>query len=91
MEIQLRSLGRSHQAGEGPPATVADIDWDGKPEVVFGNFSGQIQIIDGDNGSLAKSIQVYIANLKTEPVLVDADADGKLDIIVANYNNTANT
>ena len=77
--------------GGDSPATIADIDLDGKPEVVFGNFSGQIRVLNGENGSLAKNIQVFTANLQTEPVLTDVNADGSLDIIVANYNNSGNT
>jgi len=74
--------------GGDSPATIADIDNDGKPEVIFGNFSGQLRVINGENGSLAKNIQVYPNALQTEPVLVDANNDGNLDIIVANYFST---
>lgn len=77
--------------GGDSPATIADIDHDNKPEVIFGTFSGQIRVLNGENGSLAKSIQVYSNALQTDPVLVDANNDGNLDIIVANYFNTANT
>ena len=74
--------------GGDSPATIADIDGDGKPELVFGNFSGQIRVLNGENGTLAKNIQVYPNALQTEPVLVDANNDGILDIIVANYFST---
>ncbi len=74
--------------GDSPP-TIADIDNDGKPEVVFGNFSGQIRILNGEDGSLNKNIQVISSTIQTDPVLVDINNDGNLDIIVANhFNNT---
>lgn len=74
--------------GDSPP-TIADIDNDGKPEIVFGNFSGQIRILNGENGSLNKNIQVTNSTIQTDPVLVDVNNDGNLDIIVANhFNNT---
>lgn len=41
--------------GDSPP-TVADMDEDGLPEILFGNFSGEIRILNGEDGSLAKSI-----------------------------------
>lgn len=74
--------------GDSPP-TIADIDNDGKPEIVFGNFSGQIRILNGEDGSLNKNIQVISSTIQTDPVLVDVNNDGNLDIIVANhFNNT---
>ncbi len=75
--------------GGDSPATIADIDADGKPEVVFGNFSGQVRILNGENGSLVKNIQVYTANLQTDPALTDVNNDGVLDILVANHNNSS--
>jgi outer membrane protein assembly factor BamB len=77
--------------GGDSPATIADIDNDNKPEVIFGNFAGQIRVLNGENGSLAKTIQAFTNALQTEPVLTDVNNDGKLDIIVANYFNSANT
>lgn len=74
--------------GGDSPATIADIDHDNKPEVIFGNFAGQIKIVNGENGTIAKTIQVYPNAMQTEPVLVDANNDGNLDIIVANYFST---
>ncbi|MBK8492797.1 MAG: VCBS repeat-containing protein [Saprospirales bacterium] len=70
--------------GDSPP-TVGDVDGDGKPEVLFGNFSGQVRILNGENGSLAKSIQVFPNALQTAPTLCDVNQDGHLDFIVANY------
>ena len=77
--------------GGDSPATIADIDADGFPEVIFGNFAGQLRILNGENGSLAKNIQVFTNALQTDPVLVDANADGNLDIIVGSYFNSGNT
>lgn len=76
--------------GGDSPATIADIDKDNKPEVVFGNFSGELRVLNGEDGSLAKSIQVYTTSaLQTDPVLVDANNDGNLDIIVGSYHNNS--
>ncbi len=72
--------------GDSPP-TIHDIDGDSLPEILFGNFSGEVRILNGEDGSLAKAIQVDNNPIQTEPSLVDVNFDGKLDIIVANYIN----
>lgn len=74
--------------GDSPP-TIADIDHDGKPEVLFGNFNGEIISLNGEDGSTDKTIQAdpYAQALQTEPSLVDIDNDGDLEIIAANYRN----
>ncbi|MBK8848503.1 MAG: PQQ-binding-like beta-propeller repeat protein [Bacteroidetes bacterium] len=74
--------------GDSPP-TVADIDNDNKPEILFGNFSGQIRILNGEDGSLAKQIQVTTGPVQTEPTLCDVNGDSMLDIIVANHFNNS--
>lgn len=74
--------------GDSPP-TVADMDNDGKPEVLFGNFNGEIRVLNGEDGSTAKVIQVIPEQraLQSEPTLVDVDNDGDLDILAASYFN----
>lgn len=76
--------------GDSPP-TVADIDGDMIPEVLMGNFTGELRIFNGEDGSINKTISVDPFNgaLQTEPALVDVNGDQQLDIIVANYFNTA--
>jgi outer membrane protein assembly factor BamB len=72
--------------GDSPP-TAADIDGDGMPEILFGNFNGQVRILNGEDGSLYRNIQVATGAVQTEPTLCDVDADGQLDFIVANHFN----
>lgn len=76
--------------GDSPP-TVADIDNDGKPEVLFCNFNGQLRIYNGEDGSTNKIIQVDPHNgpIQTEPTLVDVNNDQQLDIIMASHFNTS--
>ncbi len=74
--------------GDSPP-TIADMDGDSLAEIFFCNFSGQLRVYNGEDGSTDKNIQVDNGPVQTEPTLVDVNNDGMLDIIVANhYNNT---
>ena len=74
--------------GDSPPS-AADIDQDGLPEVLFGNFNGEIRILNGEDGSTAKIIQANPNGnaIQTEPTLVDVNNDGQLDILAANFFN----
>ena len=75
--------------GDSPPV-VADLDHDSLPEIAFGNFNGQIRILNGEDGSTAQQIQAdpNFGPLQTAPSLVDVNQDGRLDIIAASYFNT---
>lgn len=74
--------------GDSPP-TVADMDQDNLPEILFGNFQGQIRILNGEDGSLDKIINANPnANaVQTEPTLVDINNDGVPEILGANFFN----
>lgn len=76
--------------GDSPP-TVADMDQDGLPEILFGNFTGQIAILNGEDGSIAQTIQAVWPQsaLQTEPIPIDINSDGTLEIIACNYFNTS--
>ncbi|MGL5889893.1 MAG: FG-GAP-like repeat-containing protein, partial [Bacteroidia bacterium] len=74
--------------GDSPP-TVTNIDNDTFPEFFFCNFNGQLRIVNGENGSVNKTIQVDPngSTIQTEPSLVDVNSDGRLDIIMASHYN----
>jgi outer membrane protein assembly factor BamB len=74
--------------GDSPP-TVADIDQDGLPEILFGNFSGEIQVLNGEDGSTEKIIAAIDSGsaIQTEPSVLDVNGDGQLDILGANFFN----
>lgn len=74
--------------GDSPP-TATDFDNDGLPEILFCNFNGQLRIINGEDGSPDKTIQVDPTGnpVQTEPTLADLNNDGTLDILVGNYFN----
>ncbi len=74
--------------GDSPP-TIGDVDGDSLPEILFGNFDGEVRVLNAEDGSTAKVIQADPNGntVQTEPVLTDVNGDGRLDFIVANYFN----
>ena len=53
----------------------------------MGTFGGNILVLNGEDGSTAKTIPVDNGPIQTAPSLVDVNFDGRLDIIVTNYFN----
>ena len=74
--------------GDSPPS-IADVDNDGKPEILFGNFTGQIRSLNGEDGSVDQVIQAdpFGVAVQTEPTVVDIDQDGDMEVIAASYWN----
>ncbi len=60
---------------------VADLDGDGKPEVIGGLY--KIFILNGEDGSLWKEIDTPGSRVWPGIVVADMDADGDLEIVTA--------
>ncbi len=73
--------------GSDSPPTIADLDNDGKPEILHGEFGGYVLCINGEDGSVAWEIAVDINSwVQTAPTIVDLDGNGQLDFVVATWN-----
>lgn len=73
--------------GSDSPPTIADIDNDGKPEILHGNFSGWVTCLNGEDGSIAWDFQAdQNCWIQTAPAILDVDNDGQLDFVVANWS-----
>lgn len=74
--------------GSDSPPTIADIDNDGKPEILHGEFGGYVICINAENGSVAWEIPVDLNSwIQTAPTIVDLDGNGQLDFVVGTWNN----
>ncbi len=75
--------------GSDSPPTVADVDDDGRLEVLHGEFGGWVRCLHADDGSLQWHIPVDRNSwIQTAPTILDADGDGELDFIVATWNRS---
>ena len=73
--------------GSDSPPTVGDIDNDGKPGILLGNFGGWVTCLNGEDGSIAWDLPVDMNSwIQTAPIILDADNDGQLDFVVANWS-----
>lgn len=73
--------------GSDSPPTIADIDNDGKPEILHGEFLGYVMAINAENGTQAWEILVDSNSwIQTAPTIVDLDNNGQLDFVVATWN-----
>ncbi|MFZ1730108.1 MAG: FG-GAP-like repeat-containing protein [Bacteroidota bacterium] len=76
--------------GSDSPPTIADVDGDGVLEILHGEFGGYVICLNAETGAFEWELTVDTHSwIQTAPTLLDADADGKLDFIVATWNSTA--
>jgi len=64
---------------------VADINDDGKPEVIVGSGDGKVYALNGENGQLIWSFSTGDW-IFSSPAVADIDRDGLLDIVVGSVN-----
>ena len=72
--------------GSDSPPTVADLDGDGKPEILHGEFGGYVICINGEDGSVKWELSVNTNSwVQTAPAILDVDDNGQLDFVVATW------
>ncbi len=73
--------------GSDSPPTIADLDGDGKLEILHGEFWGYVICLNADDGSKKWEIEVDLNSwIQTAPTIVDVNNDGQLDFVVATWN-----
>lgn len=70
---------------------VADVNGDGKPDLVVGNFDGPVGVgvLLGNGDGTFQPAKTYSAGQAFSVVITDLNGDDKLDLITANFPNSA--
>ncbi|MCC6962919.1 MAG: VCBS repeat-containing protein [candidate division Zixibacteria bacterium] len=67
-------------------ASFADLDGDGRPELVIGCYDNNVYCLNGENGSLAWQYPApYYVGAPTS--LADLNNDGNLEVAIVSYND----
>ena len=75
--------------GTDSPPSAGDVDNDGKPEILHGEFNGGVICLNGEDGSVAWELIIDPnASIQTSPALLDVDGNNQLDFVVANWSYT---
>jgi len=72
--------------GSDSPPTIADLDNDGKLEIIHGEFGGYVTAIDAETGAIKWDFLVDTnCSIQTAPTICDVDLDNQLDFILATW------
>ena len=71
--------------------TLGDLDYDGDPDLLCGNISGQLQYYENQEGDWVMNTEVFqgiTGGQNTAPGLADLDGDGDNDLALGQYSGT---
>ncbi len=73
--------------GSDSPPSIADLEQDGKMEILHGEFGGYVICINALDGARKWELAVDTDSwIQTAPSIADLDGDGKPDFVVATWN-----
>jgi outer membrane protein assembly factor BamB len=82
-------LWETRTRGSDSPPVAADLTGDGEAEILHGEMWGWVRCIRARDGATLWDLAVDTRSwIQTAPTVLDVDADGELDFIVATWNST---
>lgn len=63
------------------PPTLADIDGDGRAEIIVGTSMGFVYVLDPGNGEALEGWPIQMGDVEGRVIVGDVDNDGKLEVI----------
>jgi outer membrane protein assembly factor BamB len=79
-------LWQTSTAGSDSPPTIADINNDGKEEILHGGFNGHVLCMQSETGSVLWDKEIFANSwVQTAPTVVDLNGDGQLDFVVGTW------
>jgi len=69
-------------------AAIADLDKDGKPEVIVGSHDWYIYALNGEDGSELWKYRTDVGVVLSSPSIADIDDDGYLEVVVGAWDDT---
>lgn len=77
----------TNMRGSDSPPSAADLDRDGKLEILHGQFGGYVLCLNAEDGSVKWELAADINSwIQTAPAILDINGDGWLDFIIANWS-----
>ncbi|MCA9710931.1 MAG: VCBS repeat-containing protein, partial [Myxococcales bacterium] len=75
-----------HQAGGAGSPVLADLDGDGRPELVAGFEDGSLHVVDVRDGALVWRFDTGREEIEASPAVGDVDGDGRREVLVAGHD-----
>nr|MDO8114776.1 PKD domain-containing protein [Candidatus Sigynarchaeota archaeon] len=65
---------------------IADVDADGKPEVIVGSYDSRVYCLNGGTGAIKWSFLTG-GKIFSTPAIDDVDGDGNIEVFIGSYDN----
>lgn len=72
------------------PPTIRDCDGDGRPELVYGTFLGNLHIVDALTGQAKRVHKISDEFIQTAPTAVELTGDEFMDFVCATFKGSNN-
>lgn len=68
--------------------TLADLNTDGRRDIIIGTYAGVLHVVDGASGEPMRGWPRKLGQMEAQVVAVDVDADGAIELIACDVRGT---